>query len=308
MPNRLILACHLCPGDVMTLTAAVESLHRQFPGEYETDVRTSAREIWEHNPRITKISVDPGVRVIDMHYPSIGYSNQVQCSFLDGYTRFLGEQLEIPLRLQVNRPCVYLSENEKVWVNQIREHVTNERDVPFWLVCAGIKNDFTAKSWPVEYYQRVVDETRGRIQWAQIGSAEHKHPPLTGVIDMRGKTNTRQFLRLVHHCKGGLGPVTFLQHACAAFEKPYVCLLGGREPVTWVQYPLQHTMHTMGMLDCCRTEACWASRVAPLRDKDTVKNEKLCKNPMYGLKRPSPKCMEMIKPEHVVEALSRWMS
>lgn len=33
------------------------------------------------------------------------------------------------------------------------------------------------------------------------------------------------------------GPITLLQHLFAAFEQPYVALLGGREPVMWTQCP-----------------------------------------------------------------------
>src|SRR5205807_1627752 len=125
---------------------------------------------------------------------------------------------------------------------------------------------FTLKQWPVEHYQQVVDHFRGNVSFVQVGSAEHDHPKLDGVIDLVDRTNTRQLMRLTYHADGGLGPITFLQHLCAAFEKPYVALLGGREPVSWVQYPLQTTLHTLGKLPCCRTKACWKSRVVALHD------------------------------------------
>lgn len=54
MPRNLILQCRLSPGDVLTLTAAVESLHATYPGQYVTDVRTPTPAIWEYNPRITR--------------------------------------------------------------------------------------------------------------------------------------------------------------------------------------------------------------------------------------------------------------
>ena len=43
--QKLILRSNLCPGDILTMTAAVESLHLTHPDEYATDVRTPAREI-----------------------------------------------------------------------------------------------------------------------------------------------------------------------------------------------------------------------------------------------------------------------
>lgn len=304
--QKLILRTNLCPGDTCTLTAAVESLHLTYPGEYTTDVRTPTSAIWEHNPRITSIPDCQADRMIDMHYPSIGRCNQESSPFLAGYTAYLGEQLGRPLPLRVNRPWLYLSEEERQWKDHVAHHFTGGRKVPFWVVNAGIKSDFTCKAWPLEHYQAVVDATVGRIQWVQVGSIEskHEHPSLRGVIDVRGQTDHRQLIRLVYHAAGGLGPVTYLQHLCAAFEHPYICLVGGREPPTWCTYPWQHTLSSVGALDCCRRKACWKSRVMPLGDgdpKDTV----LCEQPVLGLSRPVPKCMAMIQPSEVLAILQR---
>jgi ADP-heptose:LPS heptosyltransferase len=308
MPQKLILTSNLCPGDLLTLTAAVESLHLTYPGEYLTDVRTPAREIWEHNPHLTPLEdADPEARKIECHYPSIGRCNQEPVSFLAGYTEHLGEQLGRPLRCRVNRPCLYLSDAERAWQDQVSQHVTGGKRIPFWLVNAGVKNDYTAKSWPVEHYQSVINMTRGRIQWVQVGAREHTHPELRGVIDFRGKTDHRQLIRLAYHAAGGLGPVTYLQHLCAAWQKPYVCLLGGREPVPWTSYPTQHTLHTIGLLDCCRDKACWRSRTVPIGDSD-AKDSSLCDWPVLGLLRPSPKCLAAITPHQVVSVLDRILS
>jgi ADP-heptose:LPS heptosyltransferase len=129
---------------------------------------------------------------------------------------------------------------------------------------------------------------------------------LDNVLDLIGRTDQRQLIRLTYHAVGGLGPSTYLQHLMAAWEKPYVCLLGGREPVTWVQYPKQTTLHTMGALDCCRNSACWKSRVVPI-DKLPEKNTCLCKFPVLGLKMPVAKCMAMIKPEEVLLVLDKYI-
>jgi ADP-heptose:LPS heptosyltransferase len=306
MGRNLILQCRLSPGDVLTMTAAVESLHTTYPGQYLTDTRTPVPEIWEHNPHITRMADGEG-ELLDLGYPTIHRSNQAPLPFLDGYTRDLGRRLGVPLELTTNRPHLYLSDEEKQWINQVRQHFSNERIVPFWLVCAGVKNDFTAKQWPVESYQEVVDETRGKIQWVQVGASEHIHPKLRGVIDLVGKTDGRQLIRLSYHAEGGLGPVTYLQHLMAAWEKPYLCLLGGREPVTWVQYPRQVTFHTIGQLACCRTSACWRSRVMPLGD-NSQQDGSLCEQPFLGLERPVARCMAAIRPPEVIAVLERWLA
>jgi ADP-heptose:LPS heptosyltransferase len=306
MGRKLILQCRLSPGDVLTMTAAVESLHATYPGQYLTDTRTPAPEIWEHNPHITRMEDGEG-ELLDLGYPTVHRSNQAPLPFLDGYTRDLGRRLGVPLELTTNRPNLYLSDEEKQWVNQVRHHFTNGRIVPFWLICAGVKSDFTAKQWPVESYQEVVDATRGRIQWVQIGATEHSHPKFRGVIDLVGKTDGRQLIRLSYHAEGGLGPVTYLQHLMAAWEKPYLCLVGGREPVSWVQYPRQTTFHTIGQLACCRQGACWRSRVVPLAD-GSQQDGSLCDQPFLGLERPVARCMAAIRPREVVAVLDRWLA
>lgn len=296
----------LCPGDILTLTVAVESLHANYPGEYLTDVRTPCPAIWQHNPWITPIADDdPDATVIECEYPTIHQSDSHPVRFIEGYTLHLGDQLNRSIKCAKNHPIVYLSADEKIWVNQVREQISGGKDIPFWLVSAGIKSDFTAKQWPIENYQEVIDRTRGKIQWVQIGEAGHDHPDLTGAIDMRGKTDLRQLIRLASFAQGGLGPVTLLQHLMATFQRPYLCLLGGREPVPWVAYPLQHTLHTMGMLLCCRTQACWKSRVIAIGDEKR-EDKSLCDLPVFGLKKPVGKCMAMISVDSVLQILSNW--
>ena len=124
------------------------------------------------------------------------------------------------------------------------------------------------------------------------------------IVDMLGKTDQRQLIQLAYHSVGGIGPTTFLQHIYAAFEKPYVCVLGGREPVSWVQYPAQTTLHSIGSLDCCSTRACWKSRTVKL---DDGKNDSLCSQPVLADGVYSPRCMSIIKPEEVAYAIERYI-
>lgn len=304
MPRQIILRCFLSPGDVLTLTAAIKSLHDFYPTQFETDVRTSCDAIFEHNPYVTKLD-DDAAEAIDMHYTDlINRSNQVPNSFLRGYTDHLGKQLGVPLDLSTNRPHLWLAEDEKQWMNQVQEHVTH-RSTKFWLIVAGVKNDFTLKQWPVEYYQEVVDRLRGKIQFVQVGENHHDHPRLKNVIDLVGQTDTRQLIRLCWWAVGGIGPVTFMQHLLAAFEKPYVALSGGREPVSWVQYPNQVTLHTIGALTCCQSGACWRSRVIKLNDGQE-QDQNLCEQPVVGMLRPVGRCMAIITPEDAVRAIQRY--
>jgi hypothetical protein len=78
MARRIILKTFLSPGDICTLTAAVESLHGTYPGQFVTDVRTSCDEVFENNPHITKLADDdPDAEVVEMHY-----SDLIDCDHL----------------------------------------------------------------------------------------------------------------------------------------------------------------------------------------------------------------------------------
>ena len=298
--RKIILKTHLSPGDLCTLTAAIESLHATYPGQFLTDVRTSCDDLFKYNPRITKLT-DAEAETIEMHYTDmVNCSDTVPNTFLRGYCYDLGKKLGLPLELTTNRPQIYLATDEQA-ANPMAGP-GGKGPSRYWLVTAGIKKDFTLKQWPVEYYQQVVDHFRSKIQFVQIGSDEHDHPKLDGVINLVGQTDVRQLVQLVYHAQGALGPITLLQHLCAAFEKPYMALLGGREPVIWTQYPLQTTFHTLGKLPCCRTRSCWRSRVVRLNDGSEQDNS-LCDSPVVDMQRPVGKCMAIIKPQEVIRGI-----
>lgn len=306
-PRKLLLITNLCPGDVCTLTIAVDAIHRTYQNQFQTDVETIVPDIWQNNPYITKLDkLDPEVEHIMMHYPQIQRSNQTPINFISCYTEFLGEAIGKPLHAMSNKPLIYLSDEEKAWSDMLQDHWTNGRKVKFGVMMAGSKCDYTIKQWPVEYYQEVINKTLGLIQWVQVGAIEpnHNHIRLENCISLLGQTDHRQLHRLVYNSSIGLGPVTYLMHLCAAFDKPYVYIAGGREPVTWVNYPKMHTLHTIGALPCCRDNACWKSRVMPIGDGNQKDNE-LCENPVIGPKIPTALCMNMIMPEEVVRVIER---
>ena len=53
-PRRIRLQCGFTLGDIVALTGAVRELHEQYPSAFETDVETSAPEVWWHNPYVTR--------------------------------------------------------------------------------------------------------------------------------------------------------------------------------------------------------------------------------------------------------------
>lgn len=311
-PRRLILRSFQSPGDVVMLTATVRDLHLAHPGQFVTDVRTSAPGLWENNPYITRLEESAAdVRVIDMHYPLIHQSNTTPYHFIHGFTQFLESQLELKIPVAAFKGDIHLASVEKTWMSQVAEFGYHG---PFWLMMAGGKFDFTAKWWNPASYQKVVDHFWGRIPFVQAGEKHHWHQSLSGVLDLRGKTDVRQFVRLVHHSDGVVCPVTFAMHLAAAVEskadrpknRACVVIAGGREPMQWEAYPHHQYISTNGALWCCDNGGCWKSRCQPVGDRDPKDND-LCVLPVkIAPDLQIPQCMEMISPEDVIRRIEMY--
>lgn len=284
--KALLLKNTQSPGDILMLTAAVRDLHKQFRDEFEISVATSAKALWDNNPYICDKEGDK--IEIGCEYPLIHRSNSGPWHFIHAFHHFIGEKLGVHLEPTEFRGDIHLSERERHWMSQIQE--ITKMPLPFWIVVAGGKKDFTAKWWDPSRMQAVVDHFRGKILFVQVGEKGHHHPALRHVLDLRGKTSLRQFVRLMHHAQGVVCPVTFAMHLaaavptrgkCGAYQngmpknRPCVVVAGGREPMQWEAYPHHQFIHTNGALRCCDNGGCWKSRVLPLNDGDG-KDNSLC--------------------------------
>lgn len=305
--QKLILANFQPPGDVIMLTAAVRDLHGCYPGRFLTDVRTDCPELWEHNPYLTPLDPgDPEVRVLECHYPLIQSANVRPVHFVHGFIEYLNQQLGLQMRPTRLAGDIHLSDEERTTPSPAAQILG--ADVPYWLIVAGGKFDFTIKWWHFRRWQAVVDSFRGRMLFVQIGAAHHYHPLLNGVLDLRGRTSLRDLVRLVYHAEGVLCPVTMIMHLAAAVEprpggppvRPCVVVAGGREPPSWEAYPGHDFLHTIGRLPCCAKGGCWRARSVALGDgddKDDPKN--LCVDVVNNL----PRCMHLITPGQVAQAV-----
>ena len=183
---------------------------------------------------------------------------------------------------------IHISEKEKGWMNQVEQNFGYKGK--FWLLNCGSKDDYPLKQWRRDRWQEVVDRFKGRIQFVQVGETKHDHKPLEGVIDMLGKTDMRQLIRLAYHAQGSVCHVTMLNHLMSVWGRPCVVVAGGRESSTWESYNETMYLDTIGALHCCWSGGCWKSR-----PKD-------CKH-MEG---DYPRCMNMITTDDVVNAIERY--
>jgi len=308
--RRLILRNFQSPGDILMLTAALRDLHRCHPDQFQTDVRSSCPDFWLNNPWLTPLDEEADdVEVIDCQYPLIHRSNQEPWHFIHAFMHDLSDKLGVRITPTAFRGDLHLSDEEEAAPGPLADEFPPE--LPWWLIDAGGKYDYTIKWWSRRRYQEVVDRLQGRVHFVQIGETGHYHPPLRGVTDLRSRTTLRDLMRLTYHSHGVLCGVTLLMHLGAAFPPPAdrwsrggVIIAGGREPVHWEAYPGHQFLHTIGMLPCCATGGCWRSRTVPLGDGEPHDEEKhLCKDVVGGL----PHCMEMISANEVVSQIERWL-
>ena len=199
-------------------------------------MRTSSPPLWENNPHITSLNKeDSDVKSIVCHYPLIHRCNDAPYHFIHGFIDYLNEQLGLQIRPTAFKGDIYLSEEEIARPSIVEE--TLGRPTSYWIIVAGGKYDFTIKWWHRRRWQEVVDHFSERILFVQVGEKGHYHPPLKGVLDLRGKTTLRDLIRLIYHAEGVVCPVTMHMHLAVSVLPPgrkrlrsCVVIAGGREP------------------------------------------------------------------------------
>ena len=304
--KKYIFRNHQSPGDLVMLTAAVRDLKLSHH-EIEIDVDTSCPELWEYNPHLTRGLTG---EVIKADYPLIHESNEGQHHFIHGFRQHLEGELGLKIKPTKFKGDIHISDEEKGWISQVQELGIQTK---FWVLNAGGKYDFTAKWWDPASWQEVVDKFAGEITFVQVGQPNHWHPKLSGVVDLIGKTNLRQLIRLVYHSCGVLTGVSLPMHLAAAVEakdmpnRPCVVVAGGREPVQWEAYPHHRYLAVNGAMKCCDNGGCWNSRCQLVGDGDKKDTENVCLNPVeLTPDLRIPKCMDMIKADDVIRAIQTY--
>jgi ADP-heptose:LPS heptosyltransferase len=312
MTKRIVLSHKRAPGDTLVLTALVRDIALSHPGEFEIDVDTSAMDLWKHNPYLTNLRT--AARKQDADYFKISYGagirdqNKETIHFLSYFYRSFNKRYKTNIVPQLPYPDVHLSDEEA------NKPLVSGR---YWVMLSGGKSDFTAKIWEGDRFQAVADRLRAQgIQIVQAGGSDrgHWHPDIKGALNLVGRTNLRDMMRLVHHSDGVICGITMAMHLAAALQKPCVVVSGGREAWWWEAYVNENDgfgekasgtlqmphkfLHTIGQLDCCKQHGCWRNKVTPLGNDKSI-----CYYPIEKVAQTVPKCMDMISVEHVVESV-----
>jgi hypothetical protein len=99
-------------------------------------VRTSAPDLWLHNPYVTRLEDDdPDAEIVDCEYPLIHQSNQRPVHFLHGFVEFLNDRLGLRMMPTAFKGDIHLSALERQRPSLVHEIIG--QDVPFWTWAAG---------------------------------------------------------------------------------------------------------------------------------------------------------------------------
>lgn len=305
------------PGDALMLTGAIRDLKRFYP---KINVYVQSREpaLFENNPHCTILDAmaQPiGVRIPFDYRPELQASPFDSRHFLSAMYSILERTFKTRVPMTEFKPELYLTDEEKAY---------KPTDKPYWVIVCGGKTDFTTKWWNPDHAQKVVDSLKDQYEFVQIGGVstdpgaypQHVHFPLNGVINLIGKTTTRQLISIIYNSEGVICPITFPMHAAAAVPKrnpgdrlkPCIVIAGGREPPQWEAYPGHRYLHTIGELPCCAAGACWARRAQLVKDGQPWNQEQLCARPVQvNNDLRIAECMHIITPEEVVHHVKRYM-
>ena len=318
--RKVLFKNYQSPGDLIMLSSAIRDLKLSHP-DIEIGVNTSCKELWENNKNIVKFGSmkkgDPGVEFYKAEYPLIHESNEGQYHFIHGFRKWMEDTLGLKIKATKFKGDLNLSSEEKSWMSQIEEMGIFDK---FWLIVNCGKTDYSCK-WPNPLHmQKVVNYFKGKITFVQIGEKgkNHFHPPLKNVINLIGKTDLRQLIRLVYHSSGILCPVTLAMHLAQAVEskhglhtRPCVVLAGGREGVIWEKYSDHQYLHRV-IKGCSPFSGCWRSRATKINDGDKKDEEDLCDYPEeidYPYKEGKLKiarCINMITPHDIIRAVETY--
>lgn len=312
---KLIINFIQAPGDCLMLTAAIRDLHKAYPGQYITDLKSSCSALWNENPYVQAVNrTKPDVKFIEANYPEILNTKKSyllgRYHFIHAYHLYLGKELGIDIPLTEFKGDLHFSREELALPNPYPKR-------KYWLINAGGKRDFTCKIWDYTRFQKVVDACQD-ITFIQIGRSQDLHPELTGVnvVNLLDKTNYRDLMRLTRFANGVLTGVSFPMHLAAAIEPantypfkhvPCIVIAGNRENRNWEQYPWHSYLCRDNLFTCASHGGCWKSRVLPLGDSNIKYNESLCEDPIaLASGQTIPACLDAISADEVIELIRKY--
>ncbi|HUB67854.1 MAG TPA: glycosyltransferase family 9 protein [Candidatus Methylacidiphilales bacterium] len=223
-PEHIIFFGYGLGDDLLCATVARELKKR---GAGKIVMFSQYPSLFEHNPDVTA--------VYNFGYPAIGRLRRWGYSCLvpqyGKYDSLTDKDITPPGHF-LEIMCRMLSMKGTIDVRTYFYLTAREKEKGRLYPCQAVIHStglatMANKRWPTERYQKVVDETRGMVQWIQLGLADD--PPIRGAFDLRGKSTLRESAALLAGAKVFLGQAGFLMHLARAVDTRSVIVYGGRE-------------------------------------------------------------------------------
>jgi ADP-heptose:LPS heptosyltransferase len=287
-PEKIVFKNRQAFGDILTFTCAVRDFKAAFP-ETEVGVISTAMHIWDHNPHINHQLKD------QKHILEVGPGFLTNKSNLWNLHMANAFRLDIENKTGLNFPQGPIRPD--IWMTQEEYNRPPIIEGPYWLFIYGGE-----PGWPTKQYHRwqeVINILKDDIKIVQLGVKGHPYPHLENVIDFIGKTEDRNsgirdLFNLFLHAQGSLGLVSMHMHLSACFNNPCVVVAAAREPAWFTNYFGHQYVQTNGTMFCSEKTACWACKMEG------------CKNQVEFGEKKIPKCVSIIEPEEIAEAVRKY--
>jgi ADP-heptose:LPS heptosyltransferase len=302
--RKIILDLRECTalGDLVVLTGCLRDLQNSYPN-FLFDIRTKCPEVFSaltHLVHLDENALDVETIVLSQDRCTEFNKNKNCFRNFDENIHFrhtidvyVEQKTGLSIVWRSTRPC--LPETFSV-SNPVISKLNYSG--PYWLINAGWYNEARSKFWGHDHFQKVIDFFKDKIQFIQIGAATDSHEPYKNTLSLVGQTSIIELACAVQSpkCHGTLSGVTGLAHVSAGYMKPAVVICGGVENSSFIRYPGQRLLDSIGFLPCCRGCGC------------TLSGHSTCAN----WRGDHTLCMNFVRPELVIEAilnyenLSKW--
>lgn len=200
------------------------------------------------------------IKVFDFRHPTKKFEVYMRETKAKEHLIFmLMKHFDLPVRLMYSvRPEIYFSEEENSLFAK-KYKLSGKYCV---IHSCGVTNYTPNKEWGSKNMQRVIDLTKSKIEWVQLGLSDQ--PLLDGAIDLRGKTTLREMSYIIKKAMCVVSTEGLYNHIAAAFNTPSVVIFSGFHPVEIAKYGNTFPIVNDSQMNCA---PCWLQTPCPIPGK-----------------------------------------
>lgn len=276
-------------GDVVIMSAVIANVKACFSEiDFCIDANPAYLDVFKNNPNITWFNRKDADYIVECVYAPFSQRTANGGSCIKGFTMNAFRAMK---EITGREEFCLLKTTADLYLEK-----TENKYGEYCVINANCQKCSETKGYP--YYQDVID-SRPDIKFIQIGGAEERDisSDLRGVIDLRGKTTTKELIELVGNAKWVISPPSAVVHIASAFsDVKTIVLSGAREPVELTEY--QNTTHLTSM--CVDG---WNRNKGCMKFFMKIIDGRTCTRALMENGRKYPQCMCDIKKDEICALL-----